>query len=148
MTGYSFFVRGVPATKGSKSLMQTKSGRYIMVEAGANKLKKWMRAISSEARCVFEEPMEGAIHLVCRFYFERPKSVKKRKLPHVRPDLDKLLRAVNDALQGIAFKDDGQVTTIISHKYYATLGALDTGVLIEVFRDEKKESQILRPGPL
>jgi len=141
MSGYNFFVKGVPVTKGSKSLLRTKGGRYIMIEASANKLRKWMKAISTQAHYVFSKPLEGAVHLECRFYFQRPKSVpiKKRKLPHVRPDLDKLLRAVDDALQGIAFNDDGQVTTIVAYKYYSDEN--NTGVLIGVFEDDnEKES--------
>jgi crossover junction endodeoxyribonuclease RusA len=140
MSGLNFFVPGVPASKGSKSMIRTKTGRYIMIEANANKLKKWMHAIEQRASLAFKEPIEGAVHLECRFYFQRPKSVKKRLLPHVKPDLDKLLRAVDDALQGIAFKDDSQVTTIIAHKYYVTDN--NQGVLIGVFSDEKKKETV------
>jgi len=115
---YSFFVTGEPRTKGSKSLMRTRRGKYVMVEASASKLKKWMRLIKVRASIAFNEPIKGPIHLHCLFYFKRPKTVRDRVLPHVRPDLDKLLRAVNDALTGIAFNDDGQVTTILAHKLY------------------------------
>ena len=130
---YTFFVPGDPRTKGSKSLMRTKNGRYVMVEASANKLKKWMNKIGDIAKGAFDEPLNGAIRLDCVFQFNKPKTVKNRDLPHVRPDLDKLLRAVNDALTGIAFKDDGQVTTIISMKAY-TQG--QCGCLITVRHDE------------
>ena len=139
MSGINFFVPGIPKSKGSKSMIKTKTGRYLMIEANANKLRVWMRAIEARAMLAFKEPIEGAIHLECRFYFQRPKTVKKRLLPHVKPDLDKLLRAVDDALQGIAFKDDSQVTTIISHKYYVTDN--NQGVLIGVYKDEKKEKE-------
>jgi Holliday junction resolvase RusA-like endonuclease len=132
MKTFTFFVVGNPRTKGSKSLMRTNGGRYIMIEAGGNKLKKWMRSVKVKALLTFKEPIEGAIRIDCCFQFRRPKSVKDRLIPHVRPDLDKLLRAINDALTGIAFKDDAQVTKIIATKRYTEE---EVGCLISVSED-------------
>lgn len=36
-----------------------------------------------------------------------------------KPDLDKLVRAVQDALTGIIYKDDGQVCRLTANKNYA-----------------------------
>jgi Holliday junction resolvase RusA-like endonuclease len=53
------------------------------------------------------------------WYLARPTSVPKKRLrPSVKPDIDKLLRATLDALTGIAYEDDGQVTCISANKYY------------------------------
>ena len=134
-----FFVAGDPKSKGSKSLMRTKGGRYLMIESNANALRKWMKAIAQHAQLACDKRIEGPVLLKCAFYFRRPKTVKKRKLPHVKPDLDKLLRAVNDALQGIAFADDSQVTTIVSHKFYADGPSCEAGVLISLASDEQEE---------
>jgi len=129
---YTFFVVGDPRTKGSKSLYRMPNGRYRMVEAGGNKLKKWMRSVEDRALHTFKKPIEGAIRVDCCFQFKRPKSVKNRPIPHVRPDLDKLLRAINDALTGVAFKDDAQVTKIVATKRYTES---DAGCLISVSED-------------
>jgi Holliday junction resolvase RusA-like endonuclease len=40
----------------------------------------------------------------------------------VAPDLDKLVRAVLDALTAVAYRDDGQVTRITATKEYGTPG--------------------------
>lgn len=45
----------------------------------------------------------------------------KRGAPHrppVRPDLDKLARAVGDALTGVCYRDDAQVVNLCAAKYY------------------------------
>lgn len=42
-----------------------------------------------------------------------------RRDPCVRPDVDKLARALLDALTGIAYDDDGQVVTFSIRKIYA-----------------------------
>ena len=47
----------------------------------------------------------------------KPKSAK-RAFPSVKPDLDKLIRAVLDGLTGVAFEDDSQVILIQSSKTY------------------------------
>lgn len=57
------------------------------------------------------------VHL--SFRLPRPKTTTRKK-PSVRPDIDKLSRAVLDALvEAGVVKDDGQVTTLIAEKLYA-----------------------------
>ena len=47
------------------------------------------------------------------FFFDRPKSTKKSVRHKVtKPDIDKLARSILDALTGIAFADDSQVTEL------------------------------------
>jgi Holliday junction resolvase RusA-like endonuclease len=74
--------------------------------------------------------IKGAISLNCQFALMRPPSVsvKKRPLPTVKPDLDNLLKAVKDALKGIVWVDDSQVTTVTANKIYSE----QPGVVIRV----------------
>ncbi len=51
------------------------------------------------------------------FVFNRPKTVKRDE-PYVRPDLDKLIRAVLDGLTGVAYEDDQQVVRLTAQKAY------------------------------
>ena len=47
-------------------------------------------------------------------------SEKKRRAYHtVKPDLDKLVRAVKDALKHVLWKDDAQVIELVARKGYA-----------------------------
>ena len=63
---------------------------------------------------------DGAVQLNIRFAFVRPKSVSEKKRPYmvVKPDLDKLVRSVLDALTHHAYDDDSQVVCIDCDKVY------------------------------
>jgi Holliday junction resolvase RusA-like endonuclease len=41
------------------------------------------------------------------------------------PDLDKLIRAILDALTGVVWRDDGQVVDIVASKVYADTPGVD-----------------------
>ena len=70
-------------------------------------------------------PAPNPIEMTIDFRLPRPKTVR-RNLPYVAPDLDKLIRAVLDALTGVAYVDDGQVVTIKSTKTYGDPGVTIT----------------------
>jgi crossover junction endodeoxyribonuclease RusA len=60
----------------------------------------------------------------------RPKSLPRKQASHVKkPDLDKLIRAVLDALTGIGYEDDSQVVMIDAIKEYVRDGAMP-GILV------------------
>ncbi len=54
------------------------------------------------------------------FYFERPKSASLKSRPGmtVKPDGDKLVRAVFDAMTGTVVTDDAQFVDIHARKFY------------------------------
>ena len=125
-----FIVNGTPAAQGSKRAFVVK-GRAVMVDAD-KKLKPWRQAVTDAAA---EERGDnplfmGPVRVRVRFVFPRPKShygtgrnaeVLKPNAPlfvDKKPDIDKLLRAIFDALTGVVFKDDSQVTTVESSKVY------------------------------
>ena len=64
------------------------------------------------------EMLDGPVAVEVAFFLPRGKTVK-RKQPAVKPDLDKLVRAVLDALTGYCYKDDGQVVRVVAVKEYA-----------------------------
>lgn len=49
---------------------------------------------------------EGNVTLMCRFYLQDNRRV----------DVDNLLKLVQDALNGVAFKDDSQITRVVAYK--------------------------------
>lgn len=67
------------------------------------------------------EPMFGKhfpVKVTMLFQFQAPASAKKRTHPSVKPDIDKLQRAILDALSGVAFADDAQVVRAWADKVY------------------------------
>jgi len=112
-----------PAPQGSKKHIG--GGRMIEV---SKRVKPWRKAVGKEAMKETETPIEGACHVGLIFRFNRPKSHYRSngQLKQTSPkylivkknDLDKLVRSTLDALTGIAFKDDCQVTNVSASKRY------------------------------
>jgi len=112
----SFEVEGNPVTQGS---MKVINGRVLHSRGEA--LILWRTMIAFAARKAGAFPVPNPVEMTIEFRLPRPKTVK-RELPYVAPDLDKLIRAVLDALTGIAYVDDGQVVSINSSKVYGEPG--------------------------
>jgi len=70
------------------------------------------------AQMMFDEPYLKAVEVRVIFNFKKAKTCKLVKCTK-RPDLDNLLKGVLDALNGVAFKDDSQVTRIVSEKNFS-----------------------------
>lgn len=132
-TSAQFFIAGRPIPQGSLKFI---NGHAIHVRA--QDLALWRADIARVAKSViWEKAIEGVeVHLT--FTLSKPKTVKRNE-PYVRPDIDKLIRAVLDGLTGVAYDDDQQVTKITAIKEYGTV----EGVLIRVI-DKAKLSRSLR----
>lgn len=142
-----FTVIGDPATKGSVTAFvpKRKDGSFVTKPGGAPmvvkhddtgaKGKTWSAAVAGSA---FEAMVTQNVELVrdrplvieVDFYAPRPKShfrsgrnahllaVDAPAAPCKRPDVDKLLRAILDALRNVVYADDGQVTAVIARKNF------------------------------
>jgi Holliday junction resolvase RusA-like endonuclease len=67
------------------------------------------------------DPIQRIVPLVLdvTFYFARPPSLKKSATEKTaRPDLDKLVRAVGDAITGIVCEDDSQIVQVSAAKEF------------------------------
>lgn len=66
-----------------------------------------------------EHPILGPLKVEMTFYLPRPRS-NLRAYPNHAPDLDKLIRAVNDSLQeSELISNDGQIVEVHAHKLFA-----------------------------
>lgn len=109
----SFFVEGKPETQGSMMVMR---GRVIH-SSDAN-LRAWRTKVAQIAKLTGVKKVEGAVTLTIHFHLLRPKTITRAQ-PFLKPDLDKLIRAIMDALTGVAYTDDGQVVSITATKEYS-----------------------------
>lgn len=112
-------IPGEPKPQGSKKAY-VRGRRAVLVEANPG-LKTWRTTITHHARHhAGTYTGERPLHVTYRFILTRPKSVR-RWLPWVKPDLDKLIRAVNDGISDAGvWDDDSRVTTITARKEYET----------------------------
>lgn len=123
-----FSVLGLPVQQGSKTAKLipapgTKWGvRPVLYDDNDKALKPWRKTVTAAAaRVAPATPIDGpvAIHLV--FTFERPKTVK-REWPAVKPDIDKLMRAVLDGItDSKLWSDDSRVVDARITKQYGAV---------------------------
>lgn len=114
--------------QGSKRPGQnSKTGKLFVREETGERLKTWRVAVTEAALQAREAgnvaTMTGAVRLQVHFLMPRPASIspKKRPFPIVAPDLDKLVRAIGDALKEAGvYKDDCVIVSIEATKQYAT----------------------------
>lgn len=140
MTRLQFFVPGTPQPQGSKRAFVV-AGRAVVTEQGGERFKSWRTAITDAAVAAYSaSPYRGPVCVRAEFRFARPKShltskgalTKSAPRIHVsKPDLDKLVRTVLDALTGVVIHDDSQVCWISAQKDYADPGVQVVVTMIE-----------------
>lgn len=132
-------VYGAPEPQGNKTGF-VRNGRVVMVEGrrpdSRERFKSWRDAVAREAREWQERHeaplLDEACRLTCTFRLPRPKSIpKKRTQPTSRPDVDKLARAVGDALKGLLYSDDSKVCELVVRKVYAVDVAPGATIVLE-----------------
>ena len=127
--GFSFIVYGTAAPQGSKRHI----GNGVMLES-SERVRPWRQDVRFAA--LEKRPpdwdMTKPMRLLLEFRFSRPQShfVTKKGVTYLNPnapaqpvsarlgDIDKLSRAVLDALTGVAYLDDRQVIILEASKCY------------------------------
>ena len=120
-----FTVPGDPVGQGRAR--STKSGMHY-TPARTRKYEAAVAAAAGSAmRVAGLQPLTCPVRLIveCRFAvpvswpsWKRQDALDQRILPTCRPDLDNVLKAVKDGLNGIAWTDDAQVVVVVGEKYY------------------------------
>ncbi len=132
-----FFVAGTPAPKGSFRIVTRGRGGKALpfprVLKDTPKTEAWHAMVAHEAeqRMRGRVPFAGvALAVSIRFYLRRPEGHFSRNglkpsaplWPAVKPDIDKLLRATLDPLEGLVFDGDSRIVVVDAIKHYAPLG--------------------------
>lgn len=94
--------------------------KFPVVTSDNTKLKPWRQQVSGVALSIGATPIDGPVSVTVDFFFQRPRSAAKRIGMTVKPDIDKLARAILDSLTGILFHDDAQVISLQVRKFYET----------------------------
>mgnify|MGYP002144233137 CR=1 FL=1 len=122
----TFTVWGVAQPKGSAKAFVPAGWTRAVVTSANPKVKGWQQLIAEAASDALDEVPFGAgayttgpVKLTVDFRLPRPKAIGRRTPPHLKkPDLDKLVRSVKDALTKVLWRDDSQVTEIEARKGY------------------------------
>jgi Holliday junction resolvase RusA-like endonuclease len=117
-----FEIPGKPGSKGRPRL-----GRYAVYTP--DKTKNYEALLKYIFINEFKDlkPFEGAVRAKITAIFEVPKSYSKKKTALLlsnrfnctsKPDTDNIAKIVLDSLNGLAFKDDAQITKLEVEKSY------------------------------
>lgn len=140
-----FTVEGKPEPQGSMTPYFHKGLDKAMCKHSNEKaLKAWRKLVAERAHVSMRiaghyEPFDVALALVVVFYVTRPKSASKRESPEVKPDLDKLVRAIGDAGEKVVWRSDSRIVKTMSEKVYAD--ARPPGVQVAVYPAEHGPTQ-------
>lgn len=118
-------IAGSPAPQGSKTAIRRPPYLIEGTSASGRALHAhWREAVAAEARRWVEaggtptgEPV--AVELTFRLPRLASMPVRSYKFQTTRPDVDKLTRAVLDALTGLLWRNDAQVCQLAAMKRYA-----------------------------
>lgn len=140
------FVPGDVIPQGSKK-GYIRNGKVNIVDANDKKLAPWRKAVTTETKYAMTvmgwTTLEGPVAVNIGFYLDRPANQygtgrnagvikdSARPYPAVTPDIDKLARAILDALTDAgAYVDDSRVVDLTTWKRYAD--GRSPGALIQI----------------
>lgn len=121
----TFFVRGTPIPQGSKTAIR--HGRRARLIEANKRLKPWRNTLQTAlAAQAAGRRVPGPFTIYLDFRFTPPQRPRFRDpngagIHAVKPDVDKLTRAVLDSLTAAdIIDDDARCTTLIATKTYTT----------------------------
>lgn len=127
----SLFVPGVPVPQPRPSVALRGTVPVAYYRDPKKKLKIWKTNIQVEAEVHPCWPKDVSLSLQLAFYMPRPKAdfnakgeVKDRapKWHTKKPDVDNLVKAVQDALEGILWENDSQISILVAKKLWDDTG--------------------------
>ena len=121
-----------------QSFRTTRSGNKYL-DPSVIKYRKAIRNMAiTQMRNQKAERIEGAVNMNIVYAFRRPKSLSKKERNEIdggktvpkttKPDIDNLTKAILDALNGIVWKDDAQVTQINIQKVWSAKDQIEVEI--------------------
>lgn len=134
----SFVVHGSPVVQGNHRVT---GGRFPKIYDSAKGLDAWRALVAMVAQQHAPAvPIDGPVCMTLAFSLPVPKSApKRRRLAAVKkPDIDKIARAVIDALTGTLYRDDSLIVDLHVTKQLAYDGPV--GCAITVSQPEQEDA--------
>jgi Holliday junction resolvase RusA-like endonuclease len=125
--GIDFMVRGDPVGQGGMTAFVV-GGTARVAHKNSTNLRAWRNAVATQAQAAMgDQPvMDAPVEVIASFTFSRPKAHYgargiKPSAPSwkaTKPDADKAIRSVLDALTGVVWRDDSLVVRMLVEKRY------------------------------
>ena len=120
----TFTIPGNPRGKGRPRFVRA-TGRTYTDDATAN-AEAYVRMLASR-EMAGRQPFEGPVRLTMHAIFAPPKSWSKKRQaealtgqirPTAKPDASNVLKLAEDAMNGVVFHDDAQITDVVFAKKF------------------------------
>jgi len=96
----------------------SRPGQKGPIRYDGQKNVKLMMCIGINSQRDENDPLiEGPLELTIMFYFKMPIK-NKRNYHSTKPDIDNCIKLIADVCNGLLWKDDSQITSIIAKKLY------------------------------
>lgn len=127
-----FRVVGEVQPQGSMTARVTKAGKAFVKPSNDHRLRKWRGLVAMAAEQAYQgQPLDQPVMTVITWGRPAPASKKGQKYDDTGYDIDKLERAVNDAITGVIVTNDSRIVRVIKEKLLGPPGS-DTFVEITV----------------
>ena len=132
--GVQFTVPGKPRGKGRPRF--STAGGFVRSYTDAQ-TASYENLVALEYERAGGKLMDGPVRVMVRAYYPIPKSTSKLLraemidgdvLPRCKPDIDNVCKAVLDGLNGVAYKDDTQVSMLVAERLYGEEPRLDVEI--------------------
>jgi Holliday junction resolvase RusA-like endonuclease len=134
-----FKVPGTPKGKGRPKFAK-RGNKVITRTPDDTVVYENLVKIKAEEAMQGRELFSGRVSLEARMGFAIPESWSKKKKaqalageisPTGKPDIDNVIKALGDAMNGVVFKDDSQICAVRASKYYGA--SVGITVFVEEF---------------
>jgi len=121
-----FTIPGNPVSQGRPRAAK-RGNKVIMYDPKESREYKEYVALIARQHAP-KKPIEGALSVNIKIYRQIPKSTTKKdralflagiKRPIVKSDTSNYVKGIEDALNGIIYKDDSQIVDLYAAKYYS-----------------------------
>ena len=131
----SFDIPGSPIGQGRPKFSTINGHAKAYDPEKSRNYKAYVRMLATQAmqETGFER-IDGPCNLVIQAYFEVPKSKSKKfreaaladqERPTKKPDLSNIVKGIEDALNGLAYKDDSSIVYLCVTKYYSDVARVE-----------------------
>ena len=133
--GTRFVVPGKPRGKGRPRF--ARMGNYVRTYTPAE-TAAYENLVALEYQSAGGVLMECPVEVTILASFAPPKSASKKMrdamlngqiVPNCKPDIDNIIKAVLDGLNGVAYKDDTQVINVQAARYYGAVAEVEVWVV-------------------
>lgn len=122
-----FTIPGEPIAQGRPRAGKTRTGQTVIYDPA--KSRNYKQYIQLVARGYApKKPMEGALSMTVKIYRPMLKNFSKKRRqeaeaglyrPTTKPDNSNYIKGIEDALNGVIYKDDSQIVSSKIEKYYS-----------------------------